>query len=171
MSSTSADAQLVCPRCAAAHPTEERFCRECGVPLVLAGGGESERPSESVERARKILPRFARGEAQRVAVGRNLAEAELMQGMLLEEGIPSILKRSGGFDVPDFLAAGPRDVFVPASGVEAARELLQTSAEEAPTVAAADDRSPRIALKLLAGMFIFLLIFTTLASLLWVLTN
>ena len=34
--------------------------------------------------------------------------------MLLEEGIPSLLRRSGGFDVPDFLAAGPRDVLVPA---------------------------------------------------------
>ena len=27
-------------------------------------------------------------------------------------------KRSGGFDVPDFLAAGPRDILVAASGVD-----------------------------------------------------
>ena len=40
--------------------------------------------------------------------------------MLLEEGIPSILRRTRGFDVPDFLAAGPRDVIVPETGVEAA---------------------------------------------------
>ena len=35
-----------------------------------------------------------------------------------------MLRRSGGFDVPDFLAAGPRDVLVPESGAEAAREAL-----------------------------------------------
>jgi hypothetical protein len=44
--------------------------------------------------------------------------------MLLEEGIPSMQRRSGGFDVPDFLAAGPRDILVPESGAEAAREAL-----------------------------------------------
>ena len=48
----------------------------------------------------------------------------MIQGMLLEEGVPSILKRSPGFDVPDFLAAGPRDVMVPEGGYEAAREVL-----------------------------------------------
>jgi len=44
--------------------------------------------------------------------------------MLLEEGIPSFERRSRGFDVPDFLAAGPRDVMVPAGGLDVARELL-----------------------------------------------
>ncbi|HEY5317975.1 MAG TPA: hypothetical protein VIJ20_08340, partial [Solirubrobacteraceae bacterium] len=42
----------------------------------------------------------------------------------LEEGVPSLLRRSAGFDVPDFLAAGPRDVLVPQSGEIAAREVL-----------------------------------------------
>ena len=45
-------------------------------------------------------------------------------GLLLEEGIPSTLRRTRGFDVPDMLAAGPRDVMVPASGLAAAREVL-----------------------------------------------
>jgi len=54
----------------------------------------------------------------------NQAEAEFVQGMLLEEGIPSTLRRTRGFDVPDMLAAGPRDVMVPASGHGAAREVL-----------------------------------------------
>ena len=49
----------------------------------------------------------------RVAWARNQAEAELIAGLLLEEGIPSLVRRSGGFDVPDFLAAGPRDILVP----------------------------------------------------------
>jgi hypothetical protein len=33
-------------------------------------------------------------------------------------------RRSAGFDVPDMLAAGPRDILVPASGATAAREVL-----------------------------------------------
>jgi hypothetical protein len=94
------------------------------MPLVVAGAEEQAPSSEAHERARKIRPRFARGEPIRVTGARNLAEAELAQGLLLEHGIPSVLRRTRGFDVPDFLAAGPRDVLVPASGYETAREVL-----------------------------------------------
>jgi hypothetical protein len=38
--------------------------------------------------------------------------------------VPSMLRRSRGFDVPDMLAAGPRDVMVPASGAAPARDVL-----------------------------------------------
>jgi hypothetical protein len=62
----------------------------------------------------------------RVATARNQAEAELLEGMLLEEGIPSLVRRTGGFDVPDFLAGGPRELLVPAAGAEAAREVVGT---------------------------------------------
>src|SRR4051812_21777293 len=96
------------------------------MPLVRPGGETIEAPlSEAHERARKIDPRYTEGELVRVAGGRNQAEAELIQGLLLEEGVPSMLRRTAGFDVPDFLAAGPRDVLVPEAGAEAARELLQ----------------------------------------------
>jgi hypothetical protein len=95
------------------------------MPLVQPEGEPLDEPlSEAHGRARKIDPRYTEGRLIRVAGGRNQAEAELIQGMLLEEGIPSMLRRTAGFDVPDFLAAGPRDVLVPASGYEAARELL-----------------------------------------------
>lgn len=60
----------------------------------------------------------------KVAWAANQAEAELIAGLLLEEGVPSVVKRTRGFDVPDFLAAGPRDVMVAASGAERAREVL-----------------------------------------------
>ena len=60
----------------------------------------------------------------KVAYARNLAEAELIQGLLRQEHIPSMLKRNGGFDVPDFLVAGARDVLVPVSQADRARELL-----------------------------------------------
>lgn len=63
----------------------------------------------------------------RVVGARNQSEAEFIQGLLLEEGIPSMLQRARGFDVPDFLASGPRDVLVPAAGLSAAREVLMQS--------------------------------------------
>jgi hypothetical protein len=103
------------------------------MPLVAAGGEPLEEPlSEAHERARKIDPNYTEGDLVRVAGGRNQAEAEFIQGLLLEEGVPSILRRSPGFDVPDFLAAGPRDVLVPESGAEVAREVLHQS-DLAPT--------------------------------------
>jgi hypothetical protein len=102
---------LRCPRCGTEHPLDERFCSECGFPLVYAG-------------YEKIDPEYTRGELVRVAGGRNQAEAELIQNLLLEEGIPSIVRRTAGFDVPDYLAGGPRDVLVAESAVGAAREML-----------------------------------------------
>ena len=60
----------------------------------------------------------------KVAYAGNLAEAELIQGLLRQEHIPSMLKRNGGSDVPDFIAAGGRDVLVPVSQADRARELL-----------------------------------------------
>ena len=116
---------LACPTCARRYPLEERFCRHCGMPLVYAGRRDVEEPRDRAhERARKVRPELTRGELVRVGWARNQAEAELIQNLLLEEGIPSVARRSRGFDVPDFLAAGPRDVLVPESGAELARTTL-----------------------------------------------
>ena len=49
----------------------------------------------------------------------------MIQGLLAEHGIQSMLKRGPGFDVPEFLAGGPRQVFVLESVAEAAREVLE----------------------------------------------
>jgi hypothetical protein len=109
-----------------------------------------------------VNPRLARGEPQRVTVVANIAEGELVQGILLEEGIPSYLGRSAGFDVPDFLAAGPRDVMVPASAVEAARELLtgQTDQAQPPP----EEDPARAALRFAAVFLVALLIFSAIAG-------
>lgn len=121
----SSSGPLSCPRCAVSYPLSERFCPNCGMPLVYAGRGGEQPITETHERARKIRPQYARGEPVKVAFARNQAEAEMIQGMLLEEGIPSMLKRTRGFDVPDYLAGGPRDILVPETAVGAARETLE----------------------------------------------
>lgn len=130
--SAEVEGPLACPRCATKHALEERFCPECGMPLVYAGRREQEPITDAHERARKVKPQYRAGDLVKVAIGRNQADAELIQGLLLEEGIPSILRRTRGFDVPDFLAAGPRDILVPEAAHEAARELL-LAADVAPS--------------------------------------
>jgi hypothetical protein len=101
------------------------------MPLVQPGDATAEEPRSALhERARKVRPELTRGPLVRIAGGRNQAEAELIQNLLIEEGVPSVVRRSAGFDVPDFLAAGPRDVLVPESGAEIARAAL--SAEGIP---------------------------------------
>jgi hypothetical protein len=119
---------LACPRCATRYPLEERFCARCGMPLTYAGRVGDEQPvTEQQERARKIKPQYAHGELRRVVTANHQAEAEFVQMLLLEEGVPSTLRRTAGFDVPDFLAAGPRDVLVPESAVPTARDVLRQS--------------------------------------------
>ena len=144
--SSSSAGPLACPTCARRYGEEERFCGDCGMPLVRSGGAILEEPrDERHERARKIRPEYTRGELVRVAGGRNQAEAELIQNLLLEEGVPSLLRRSPGFDVPDFLAAGPRDVLVPAAGADVAREmLLEVDPVEPPLPSRRSSRADRL---------------------------
>jgi hypothetical protein len=116
---------LVCPDCGARFGAQERFCPRCRLPLVHDTSlVHTEEPTERHRQARKIKPQLAEGDLVRVAGARNQAEGEFIQGLLLEEGVPSMLRRTAGFDVPDFLAAGPRDVMVPQAGVITAREIL-----------------------------------------------
>jgi hypothetical protein len=73
-------------------------------------------------RAHRPDPRYVEGDLVRVVQAMN--QAEFVQALLRKEGIPSMLRRTRGFDVPDMLAAGPRDVMVPQTGHAAAREVL-----------------------------------------------
>ena len=84
----------------------------------------TERDAPARDRARKVSPQYGEGPLVKVAWAPHQAEAEMIAGMLLEEGVPSVVRRARGFDVPDFLAAGPRDVLVAASGEDRAREIL-----------------------------------------------
>jgi ribosomal protein L37E len=145
---------LVCVRCGASYPASERFCAACGLPLThdsqeSAAGEVSERHRI----ARKIKPQLAEGTLVRVAGARHQAEGEFIQALLLEEGVPSVLRRTAGFDVPDFLAAGPRDVLVPQSGVATAREVLLQAELIVPGQEGSSTVSP---LRLLVGLLVAL---------------
>src|SRR5215208_8119819 len=102
MSSTREE-PLACPGCGRADSSGSSFCPSCGMPLVHSGADALEAPlSDAHGRARKIEPAFTEGDLVRVAGGRTPAEAELIQGLLLAGGVPCMLRRTAGFDVPDF---------------------------------------------------------------------
>jgi uncharacterized protein YbaR (Trm112 family) len=144
---------LVCPSCATTYGLDERFCPRCKMPLVYSPGVAKAKPiTERHERARKIKPQLAEGDLRRVAGARNLAEAEFIQSLLLEEGVPSLLRRTAGFDVPDFLAAGPRDILVPESGFAAARDILL----QAELIPAAQARTAVAPTRLFVGLLVAL---------------
>src|SRR3954452_7617898 len=158
MSGSKSSLPLACPRCATRYSLEERSGRACGMPLTYAGRVDVTEPASGVrERARKVKPEYTRGDLRRGGAARHQPEAELIQMLLLEEGVPSTLKRSAGFDVPDFLAAGPRDVMVPESGLEIARSVLRQSeipaspGQEAETYPFTSRPMARLFLGLLAG--------------------
>jgi Putative prokaryotic signal transducing protein len=64
----------------------------------------------------------------KVAVALNQMEAEMIQGLLSEYGIPSMVQRT--VDNPEFLAAGPRQILVPEAAAERAREILEDTPGE-----------------------------------------
>ena len=165
-----AEPTLTCPGCGARAGGGQRFCGECGLPLVLGDGverGADREVSERQRRARLVKPQLAEGPLVKVAWVRNQAEGEFMQSLLLEQGVPSLLRRTAGFDVPDMLFAGPRDVLVAASGVETARETL-LGAGLAPDAAAERGARPIVRpWPLLAGLLIALV---AVAAVVWALS-
>jgi hypothetical protein len=70
------------------------------------------------------------GKLAKVAFARNQVEAEMIQGLLGEGGIPSVLKRARGFDAPEFMAAGPHDVYVNTEQAHKAKTLLADTITE-----------------------------------------
>ena len=123
------------------------------MPLVYAGFATTVPTTRTRERALKIDPARAQGEPIAVAFVRNQVEAEMAQNLLLDDGIPSLTKRSFGFDVPDYLATGPRDILVPASAAEVARDLLRDIGVQTidPATPGAGVPRLRIVLGVLAG--------------------
>ena len=52
------------------------------------------------------------GELVRLTSASSGPEAEMITGLLQNAGIRALIQRTAAFDVPDFLAGGPREVFV-----------------------------------------------------------
>lgn len=92
---------------------------------VDGGGGNRNRRRAAVPRLRTAT------------TAANQPEAELYEGLLREAAIPFITRRTGGADVPDFLAAGAREILVPADLLSRARLTLNLvpSADPAPFTA------------------------------------
>jgi hypothetical protein len=53
------------------------------------------------------------------------ARALMMEGLLRSSDIPVLIQRGAGFDAPDFLSLGPRNILVPSDFYEAATEILE----------------------------------------------
>jgi ketol-acid reductoisomerase len=68
------------------------------------------------------------GRLVKVAYAQQQMEAEMIQGLLAEHGIPSMIQRT--VDNPEFLAAGPRQILVPEAAAEEAREVLKNTPGE-----------------------------------------
>jgi hypothetical protein len=72
----------------------------------------------------KVRPEYTHGNLKTVTSVPHVAEGEMLRGMLLEEGIPSMVRPARGFVIPQALGAGPHEVVVPESGYEAAYQLV-----------------------------------------------
>lgn len=104
-----------------------------------------------------------RGRLVRVGVAANQAEAEMLAGLLRDSGIECLLIRTGGTDVPDFLAAGPRNLMVAEGRADQAREILGTQLLPGEAPRQVDAR------RLLAGVLIGTCAVFTLAVLVYLL--
>jgi hypothetical protein len=71
-----------------------------------------------------VKPRHSQEEFVKVATAQNQAEADLVENLLRDADIPALVRRAPGADVPDFLAAGRREILVPASMADEARDAL-----------------------------------------------
>ena len=89
----------------------------------------------------------------KVAYAQDESEAMLLQGLLREVDVGSVVRRAPGFDVPEFLSAGPRDVLVAASDVPVARDVLR-EVDPGPSEPPSDTGGDRPSRRLLAALLI-----------------
>jgi len=115
---------LVCPGCGASRPAAELFCPDCRLPLVYDPDQAvpvklSERRSGLEDQAAAVGGRAGQGR-----VGSQSGRGRVHPGPAARGGSPEHAPPQCRFDVPDFLAAGPRDVLVARSGESTARQVL-----------------------------------------------
>jgi membrane associated rhomboid family serine protease len=107
---------------AGAAPDSAHWVHVTGFALgaLLARAAAGARPGTADAPA----PTTPRPEWARAAIARNQPEAEMIQAILRDAGIPAFVRRMAGFDVPEYLAGGPRDVMVPADRVADAHAVI-----------------------------------------------
>jgi hypothetical protein len=90
----------------------------------------------------------------KVAYAHDQTEAEFLQGLLHDADVGSVVRRAPGFDVPEFLAAGPRHVLVAASDLPIALDVLGQGDpdETGPPTRSSADRPSRVLAGLLIGV-------------------
>ncbi|MGK2954576.1 MAG: DUF2007 domain-containing protein [Solirubrobacterales bacterium] len=71
-------------------------------------------------------------EPVQVAFADNKTEAELIQGILREEGIPSITRKPNGTFLTDLFGIGAREILVPAAAEEKAGKILEDVEQAEP---------------------------------------
>ncbi len=98
----------------------------------IAGGGDGTRGPGDGDRGGG----GGGGKLVKIAFAPSQIEAEMIQGLLSEHGIPSLVKRGPGFDVPEFMPVGPRQIFVAESVAQDAREVLEGTPGGSPGDAA-----------------------------------
>ena len=141
---------LACPTCARRFPLTERFCTDCQTPLVYVGRGGEEPITDPEMRAQRVRPEYASGELVKVAVASSAAEADLIVGILLDQGIPA---RTAN-ELASVFPTSARDILVPESAYEAARALVADTGEHQMAPVPPARAAVRLAIGMTAGLAI-----------------
>jgi hypothetical protein len=156
-----------CPYCGVEFEYGASACPSCDLPLLTAYNEDNlalDRRSRIGMLAvadRRPRPEYSTGDLRCVVVALNQAEADMLEDMLRTEGIPCVVRRSGRADVPDFLAAGRREILVPEGGLAAARDLLQIE----PSTSTLPQTSPiALAAAVFAGFLVIVVCVALIAS-------
>jgi hypothetical protein len=56
----------------------------------------------------------------------------MIEAILRDAGVPAFVRRMAGFDVPELLAGGPRDIMVPADRALEAHAIIDPLAPDDP---------------------------------------
>jgi hypothetical protein len=80
----------------------------------------------------KVRAEYTHGDPVTVTTVPHVAEGEMLRGMLLEEGIPSMVRPARSFAIPQALGTGPQEVVVPESAYDAAYQLVHGELPQPP---------------------------------------
>ena len=124
---------LVCPLRRRRTRARERFCPDCGLPLVYSPARRGRAHADPAhERARKIRPQYAEGPLVKVAAARHQAEAEILAGHPARAGRPGAdCAARAASTSPTSSPPGRATSSCPRRARSVAREALGTSAPPA----------------------------------------